>query len=204
MKIQVFPVNFLEVNTYAIYDEDSHEAVLIDCGAQWLDEKERIERFLADKGLKPVRHLLTHAHFDHIFGAQFVYDKYGLQPEVSAADVVNYEMAVPFMQQVLHNSRTLDCPPYKVLSETKINVLGTEIHVLSTPGHTSGSVCYYIPEMKVLFSGDTLFAGAHGRTDFPTGSEKEMVESLANLSQLPADVLVYPGHGPSTTIGSEF
>ena len=81
---------------------------------------------------------------------------------------------------------------------------GLTFRVLLTPGHTAGSVCYYLPDVKVLFAGDTLFRGSYGRTDFPTGSQSAMIKSIQYLTTfLPGEVNVLPGHGPATTIAAE-
>ena len=195
LEIHTFYLNFLEECCYVIYNPDTREAVLVDCGAMREAEGLKIAEFIENNGLKPVRHLVTHAHFDHIWGARFVYDKWHLMPEILPQEVENYTNAVDFMKDILKRDFTLSLPPYKTINEGQHTILGTEMEVLHTPGHTIGSACYYFPSEKLLFSGDTLFAeGITGRTDFPTGSQTDMESSVERLKKLPQDTKLLPGH----------
>lgn len=192
MTVRCIPVGPLQVNAYILEGEGG--AVVIDPG----DEYERIVRAL---GEKPCTHvLLTHAHIDHI-GAVAKLQRRGAQVVLHEADLPlvtgdgNLARAFgialePFTPNVLlRGGETLSLPCGQVL-------------VLHTPGHTAGSVCYLAE--NALFTGDTLFYGSVGRTDFPSGDALALLHSIRNtLFALPGNYTVYAGHGPSTTLDFE-
>lgn len=203
--IKRFVVNFIEENCYLIYDE-TLDAAIIDCGAYTTEEKENILAFIQEKRLR-VRHLLqTHCHFDHLFGAEFIHSQLGLKPRMHPEERDNYVSASQQMRMFLHREMDLPLPPIgSFFCENDTFPIGKQhIQVIHTPGHTSGGVCFYLPEAKVLFSGDSLFRHSIGRTDFPYGSEENLVRSIKEkILTLPKNVVVYPGHGTKTTIGEE-
>lgn len=205
LNYKTFTVNFIEENCYLLWDE-SREAVIVDCGAFLPAECEQIRAFVAENDLT-VKHLLnTHAHFDHLFGAQFCSDTWGVLPEISADEVETYHQAVQQMQAFLHRAFPLQLPPLgKTFSEGETIRFGThELRVIATPGHTPGGVCFYCEAEGLLLTGDSLFRCSIGRCDLPGGDACSLVTALSEkILTLPEDVKVLPGHGPSTTIGYE-
>ena len=182
----------IEVGSFAVncsIIEHEGKIVLIDPGA----EGERIAALLDEKKLKPEAIYLTHAHFDHIGAIPF------LQKKFPALKVRLHEKEVSVISHPF-NQYPPEYPPVEVKNREPWK--GDEAFVIETPGHTPGGVSYYFAAEKTLFSGDTLFAGAYGRTDLPGGSLPVLMESLKKLTSLPGDTEVIPGHGPFTTIAT--
>ena len=186
----------LDNNNYVVIEGD--EAVLIDCSAP----DPAILAYIQSQGAKLKYILLTHGHFDHILGVPFLRKQ-------SKGTVAIHSADRPLMRDVSHwteqvmNQKTTEIPmaDMELSDGMSLKFGASDIQVLQTPGHTPGGVCFLIG--KNLFSGDTLFRGTHGRTDLPGSDETQMRRSLNRLLQLPADTIVYPGHGPATTIGAE-
>ena len=205
MNIKSFPVNPLSENCYVVSD-DTREAVIIDCGAYYDDEKAMIAKYIRDNDLKPVAHLLTHAHFDHFWGADYIAELYGLPPRCPQPDRPLYDDVDEQVRSILHYSIRCANPPAgeDITPESVITFGSHRLTVIPCPGHTPGGVCYYCEEEKVLFSGDSLFQNSIGRTDFPGGDLWTLIDSLkALIKTLPPDTVVYPGHGLKTTIAAE-
>ncbi|MBE6255561.1 MAG: MBL fold metallo-hydrolase [Prevotella sp.] len=205
MIIKSFPVNPLSENCYVVSDE-TREAVIIDCGAYYDDEKAMIAKYIRDNDLKPVAHLLTHAHFDHFWGADYIAELYGLPPRCPQPDRPLYDDVDGQVRSILHYSIRCANPPAgeDITPESVIRFGNHRLTVIPCPGHTPGGVCYYCEEEKVLFSGDSLFQNSIGRTDFPGGDLWTLIDALkALIKTLPPDTVVYPGHGLKTTIGTE-
>ena len=194
-------VGVIGTNCYLAANEDTKEGFILDPGG----DAQRIAREVRRMEMHPQAILLTHGHADHISGISELEKQ--IQVPVWALD---REKAV------LHDTEanltaefgggqgfTLDASRYLTDGEQFV-LAGVKIRVIWTPGHTAGSCCYYLPEAGVLFSGDTLFAQSYGRTDMPTGSEREMVHSVRDiLLRLPAATKVFPGHMGFTTIADE-
>ncbi len=198
MIIQKFKKAPLGNNNYVVIDEDSHEAVLIDCSQDPQDMFNYIQSQNAT--LKYI--LLTHGHFDHILGLNNVSDEILQKTYVHPEDKFLLDNIDEFMD-FIHFPHVIVPQINHFLGETANLFLGKiPIQVISTPGHTPGCVCYLI--QNNLFSGDTLFFQTHGRTDLPKSSPQEMQKSLKKLlTSLPDETKVFPGHGHETTIGAE-
>jgi len=177
-------------------------SVLFEGGSAWIvdpgHDAKRIADLVSRRGLKPAGILLTHAHFDHIGAVPGIAEAFpGIDVFVGVEDAPMF--GHPF------NQMPPDYPsvprPASLRDPSEASVPGME--VIRTPGHTPGGVCYYFPKDSLLLSGDTLFAGSVGRTDFPGGSMSSLMESLKSLTTLPDATLVVPGHGQETTIGAE-
>lgn len=212
IRIENAVLGMCATNCYAVFDggvrtpggyaDDgvAKDAVVIDPAA----EASRIEAMLARYNLRPAAILLTHGHFDHMLAADELRKRYNIkvyagENERGVMTDENKNLSMPFTG----TGMKLEADEYFKPGE-ELSLAGFKIRTISVPGHTIGSVCYYFEEQKTLFSGDTLFAGSVGRSDFPTGSASQLNNAIkAELFSLPDDVQVYPGHGESTTIGYE-
>lgn len=204
LKIQTFEVNPLHENCYVVSD-DTKECVIIDCGAFTESEQEAIITYINKNGLKPVHNLGTHGHLDHHFGDAAILSAFNLLPEVSDGDEVLMQHSKEAALQMLGMDLNIDLPAGELrLTENNTISFGSHtFRIIRTPGHSRGSVSFYCAEENILFTGDTLFKGSIGRTDFPGGSMFQIISSLRELAQLPDTTIVYPGHGPQTSIGFE-
>ena len=185
MKITTIPLGLYQTNCYILAEGD--RCLVIDPG----DEAENLLAFLQRQSLSVEAILLTHGHFDHVGGVKKIAEKTGCQVFLHPDEL----SLPPFITS--GKLYYTDC--YK--EGDRLTLAGLTFEVLHTPGHTPGSVCLRFGED--LFSGDTLFAGSCGRTDFPGSSPADMVRSLSRLSKLEDKLKVYPGHGEATTIGEE-
>jgi hydroxyacylglutathione hydrolase len=187
----------LEGNCYLVKCAVSGEGVVIDPG----DEPERLAVEIEAMGLRPEAILLTHGHVDHTNGAAGLRARFGSQVVCHGVDAPMVGGAEGGLS--LFGLRRRPCVVDREVKDADRVAAGRmEIKVIHTPGHTGGSVCYLTG--KVLFSGDTLFRGSIGRTDLPGGSDREMARTLADrIATLEGDLVVYPGHGPATTIADE-
>lgn len=197
MIIKTFIEPPLDNNNYVIIDDESHEAVLIDCS----HPDDTIMDYIRDQGANLKYILLTHGHLDHVMGVDYFQKKYRIPVYVAKEDV-------PLMADINSWTKMLGLPETevpkadKILTDDEDLILGkNKIQVIKTAGHTQGCVCYLIGDN--LFSGDTLFRGTHGRTDLPDSSQAQMNDSLKRLFRLPDETKVFPGHGAPTTIGDE-
>ena len=204
LKIQTFEVNPLHENCYVVSD-NTKECVIIDCGAFTESEQEAIITYINKNGLKPVHNLGTHGHLDHHFGYAAILSAFNLLPEVSDGDEVLMQHSKEAALQMLGMDLNIDLPAgeLKLTENNTISFGSHTLRIIRTPGHSRGSVSFYCAEENVLFTGDTLFKGSIGRTDFPGGSMFQIISSLRELAQLPDTTIVYPGHGPQTSIGFE-
>ncbi len=186
-------------NCYIAKNKETGEALIIDPA----DSPSKIELKVNAMGARPVAVLLTHGHFDHIMGVEAVREKY--QIPVYACRQEEEMLREPSVNMTDQMGKSCSIRPDVFLDDLQVfEAAGFSIQMIHTPGHTKGSCCYYLKEEGVLFSGDTLFCGSVGRTDFPGGSASQIRDSLHRLlAALPDDTSVYPGHDISTTIGYE-
>lgn len=205
MKIKTFVNRPIDENCYVVSDE-TREAVIIDCGALIPADQEAIAEYIRQEGLTVTQHILTHGHFDHMFGSQWVADTYGCRPKLHPADTDIYEGSVERVSAFFHKPIAFPVPPVgSFFNERNTLRFGNhKLRVIACPGHTPGGVCLYCEEEGVLFSGDSLFQRSIGRTDMEGGDHAALIASLTErVLTLPGNVRVYPGHGPSTTIDEE-
>lgn len=202
--IESFVFNMFSENTYIVYDE-SKECVIIDPGCYSEDERQRLKAFVDQNELKPVALLNTHCHVDHVFGNRFVAETWGLGLTIPAGEE-QVLAAFPQVAQMYAIPNIQQSPdPTSLLKEgDEVKFGNTRMNVLSTPGHSPASVCFYIEADQKVIAGDVLFAGSIGRTDLPGGDYDTLIRSIkTKLLPMNDQVEVFPGHGPSTTIGSE-
>lgn len=203
MTIKTFCFNPFYENTYIIY-EGSGEAWIIDPGCSTEIEENEVLNFIQDNKLRLTRLLLTHAHIDHILGLNFIFKQFGLLAEM-------HPLELPVFQSGKQISLMYGIPyiePPKIntyIADNQIIILDNQpIKCILCPGHSPGSICYYIQEKNVLIGGDVLFDGSIGRTDLPGGDFKTLISSIkTKLYPLGNEVQVFPGHGGATTIGQE-
>ena len=175
MNIRRFACNMLEENCYVVSD-DTGDCVVIDCGAYYDNERAAIVNYIRDNQLNPVHLLVTHGHLDHNFGNNTIYDEFGLKPEASEMDD-NLMRALGRQAEVMYSMRLNYCFPEvgKHLTANETITFGThKLRVLTTPGHSRGSICFVCDAEKVVFTGDTLFRMSVGRTDFEGGSTQQI------------------------------
>lgn len=205
MKIKRFEFNLFGENTYLIWDEATREASVVDPGMMSPDEYDEIAAFISSEELSPKFILLTHAHVDHTLGVDFLKKKYGIHAIGHKDDAPLGQMR-PQQAKMFHlpvEPTPLDFD--SLISDGAVLKLGNEkIEVIGTPGHSLGGVCFYVPQSHFVITGDTLFQGSVGRTDLPGGNQRQLIQSIRQkLLVLPPETVVYPGHGPATTIGKE-
>lgn len=204
MKVKKFEFNMFPVNCFVLSDE-TNEAVIIDAGCFYPEEKQRLKDYIESNGLV-VKHVLnTHLHLDHVFGNPFLYKEYGLRPEGGEQDEFwlaqatamarsfgfMYEEQQPALGKYLHEGDT-------------VTFGNTELKVIHVPGHSPGSLVYYNEKNASLFCGDVLFEGSIGRADLAGGNFDQLIEGIrSKLFVLPEETRVYSGHGNDTSIGNE-
>ena len=186
-------------NCYFLKNKETGELLIVDPG----DYAEKVFQKVSLMQGKPVGILLTHGHFDHILAAEEIKKKYNIPIYACAKEEKTLQDPRINLTAFHMSSYTLKADVY--LTDLQVvELAGFSVQMIETPGHTLGSCCYYLKDEGVLFSGDTVFCGSVGRTDFPEGSTAAIVNSLHRLLEaLPDNTEVYPGHDTSTTIGYE-
>lgn len=199
MTVESLALGPVSANTYIVTDEKSGKTAVIDCGECTAELLER----LRDKDVEYI--LLTHGHADHILG---VYDLKQAFPNAKIvihkddADCLTNEMLSIAFSIAPHTQKNIE-PDITVDEGDEIELGTLHFTVMHTPGHTKGSVCYYVESERALFTGDTLFCLTVGRTDLFGGSDEEMYTSIKRLYEMPGEYTVYPGHNRATTMEYE-
>ncbi|ASU32619.1 MBL fold metallo-hydrolase [Mucilaginibacter xinganensis] len=201
--VQSFVNNPYQENTYIVYDETG-ECAIIDPGMDTASEQNVVVDFIRKNNLKPVLLLNTHCHIDHVLGNKFIFDQYGLKPQFHEGELPVLD-AIPAYAPAMGIRYELSPLPDNYLPETGTVTFGnTRLHLIFAPGHSPAHLCFYDKESNILMGGDVLFRGSIGRSDLPGGNFTQLIDNIEQkLLILPDDCVVYPGHGPDTTIGYE-
>lgn len=198
MQIETIVVGEFQVNCFVVVGE-ANEAIIIDPGK----DADMISSFIRQNGLSVSAYLLTHGHVDHVSAIADLQDEFPAPVALHGEDIkwafTETNEAPPFYAPPRAPSEIS-----RVLTDgQELTDAGLTYKVLSTPGHTPGSVCFHFVDQGILITGDTLFAGSVGRTDLPGGNSRVLSESLKKLAALPDTLKVFPGHGPASDIATE-
>ena len=205
MKIKTFIFNPLQENTYLVIDQASNQCMIIDAGMLFDQEKQQLAAYLQENKLQLKYVVNTHLHLDHCFGNGFLFQTFGVKPLAHSddEDLLRFMKAHAGAFGVPFNEEPQPLGGY--LNEGDTLQLGNQIfEVMHIPGHSRGGIVLYNAAQGVLFSGDSLFKMSIGRTDLPGGDYATLICALTKtVMTLPDATVVYPGHGPTTTIEQE-
>ena len=212
LQIKCFTFGPFETNCYVVSDE--HNVLLIDPACSNAYEQQQLENYIQPltANRSPLTIIATHGHLDHLWGAKWATETWHTPVLMHEADIPMVK-AMQAQYNLFGIRATAESFAVENIKSEIFNLKSqmSNFQLLETPGHTPGSVCLYFPHSlnpnsltpSILFSGDTLFQMGYGRTDLPGGNMGQLIDSLERLFELPSDVVVYPGHGDSTTIGAE-
>jgi glyoxylase-like metal-dependent hydrolase (beta-lactamase superfamily II) len=187
----------LQVNCYIVYDVNLKKAIIIDPGEQAQKVINKIETL----NLQPELLINTHGHFDHIFSDDIIREKYNIPLAIFKDDVEMLSDSNLNLSQYMDNPITIKQADIIFDKEEVKETSFCKYKVIHTPGHSKGSICILTDD--ILFSGDTVFKYSIGRTDLPGGNYNELMQSLEKIKKLPKNIIIYPGHGPVTTLKEE-
>lgn len=200
LRIRTCPLGMLGTNCYIVYHDRTKQAVIIDPA----DDSGHILTVCRELGLQPEAILLTHGHFDHIGAAEELRLSGGMKIYAGAEEDCLLRDPALNLTGMYGTPKAVIAADCLLKDQEELQLIGFTWRTLGTPGHTAGSVCYYLETEGVLLSGDTLFAESLGRSDFPTGNSAQIVRTIREqLFSLPDETMVYPGHGEPTSIGHE-
>lgn len=205
MRIARFEFSLFGITTYAIVDSETKECAIIDPGMSTEQERQAVSAFIADNGLHLSHIINTHLHIDHAIGNSWLKSLYEAPVEAHEADL---PLGARMMEQAAMFGVPMDVSEVTIDRKLNdgdiINIGNGKLKVLHVPGHSPGSIALYDEADGFVIAGDALFAGSIGRTDLPGGNHRQLLNSISEkLLSLPDDTVVYPGHGPATTIGHE-
>jgi len=203
LQLHTFVFNGFGVNNY-ILEAENGDCIIIDAACSTDAERKSLLEFFARQNRKPIMLLNTHTHIDHVLGCAYVQKEFGI-PWYIHAEAESTLREAPVFASLFGIENMKPSKPDGFIKDLQEIKLGkNSIQVLYTPGHAPGSVCFYIPSERMVITGDVLFNGSIGRTDLTGGNFDVLMESIhTRLLTLPDDTVVYPGHGPATSIGDE-
>ena len=205
IRLERLTFNMFGVNTYILWDEETRECAIVDPGMMSASENARLISLIQQRGLTPKCLINTHLHIDHVAGNKCVSETFGLpisacEDDAFLGDRISSQaemFGLPIMVEDVKIAQSINDGEVLKIGEH-------DIKVRQVPGHSPGSVVLYCEDSKVLISGDALFSGSIGRTDLPGGDYATLINAIKNkILTLPEDVVVYPGHGPETSVGDE-
>ena len=201
--IRIFHFNFIQVNTYILYDK-TKEAIIIDPGNSTHEENKILSDYIQKEGLSVKYIINTHPHIDHILGNAFCKSTYNVPLWAHEAGMPIYRDAYAYATSFNFQTSEFPAIDHFVNAGDSVSFGNQTLHILYTPGHCDGSICLWDKKHSLVFTGDVLFEENIGRADLPTGNLNLLIESIkSNLLTLDDSTLVFPGHGDSTTIGRE-
>lgn len=203
LNVHAFTYNAFQENTYIVYD-DAGNCAIFDPGMSNQEEERDFASFIEQHSLKPTALYNTHCHIDHVVGNHFIFEKYGLIPQFHEGEVpviVAVQNIAPMYGFRYETSRI----PETFLEEGQAIQIGAHtLRLLLVPGHSPAHLCFYSEQGGFMIGGDVLFRGSIGRTDLPGGDHQQLLDNIREkIYTLPKETIVYPGHGPSTTVGFE-
>lgn len=202
--VQTFEFNPFAENTYLVWD-DSGECAIFDPGCYTLEERDTLRQFIQEKNLRPVRLINTHCHLDHVFGNPFVVKTWGIGLEIHEGEwpvLERFEQVCQMYGVPFEGQQPI--PTNFIEAGETLSFGNTKLKVLFTPGHSPASISFYCEEEGFVLAGDVLFLESIGRTDLPGGNFDTLIQSIrTQIFTLPDETLVYPGHGPATTVRHE-
>jgi hydroxyacylglutathione hydrolase len=202
-QVKVFENNPYQENTYLLYD-DTGECAIIDPGMYTAAEQNVVVSFIKANNLKPVILLNTHCHIDHVLGNKFVFDQYGLKPQFNKGESDTLEAVVAYAPAMGFRYEVSPLPNVYLPETGTVSFGDTELTLIYAPGHSPAHLCYYDEKNGYVIGGDVLFRGSIGRTDLPGGNFEQLIKNIEEkLLTLPDATIIYPGHGPETSIGFE-
>lgn len=203
-QLQVFEFNPMSENTYVLYDETG-ECAIFDPGCYTSAERSTLKSFIDRNQLRPVRLINTHCHLDHVFGNRFVAETWDLELEIHRGELPVLERYLTAAQMYgLPLAESSPAPGAFLEAGTTLTFGSTSLEILFTPGHSPASISFYCPGAGFVLAGDVLFLESIGRYDLPGGDLPVLLQSIrSQLFTLPDETLVYPGHGPATTVRHE-
>lgn len=203
VSIETFTFNPYQENTYLLVDEQKN-CIIIDPGMHNLSEQNHFKQYIEVNHLKPTLLLNTHCHIDHVLGNHFVYENWGLKPLFHEGEIPVFVAVQNYAPQMGFRYEPAPLPKVFLVDNQLIKLGENDITTILAPGHSPAHLCYYLKDQGVLIGGDVLFLNSIGRTDLPGGDHQTLLDSIkSRIYTLPDNTVVYPGHGPSTTIGYE-
>lgn len=195
--------NPYQENTYVLYDETGACAI-IDPGMYDGSEQNQLVAFIKENQLRPELLLNTHCHIDHVLGNKFVYDNWSLKPQFHQGELYILQAVAGYAPQMGMRYELSPEPEFFLPETGTISFGESKLSLIFAPGHSPAHLCFYAAEENFLIGGDVLFYRSIGRTDLPGGNHEQLIKNIKEkIFLLPTDCEVFPGHGPSTTIGFE-
>jgi glyoxylase-like metal-dependent hydrolase (beta-lactamase superfamily II) len=203
LSVKIFTFSPVQENTYVLYNH-AKNAVIIDPGCYYNYEKESLKSFISAEGLKVEKLINTHCHLDHVFGNKWVNETYGVELYLHKNEEQLLDFAPKSGEKWGLPFDNYKGPLHFLSEQDEIKIGDDKLKIIFAPGHSPGSIAFYCEEQQFIIGGDVLFKESIGRTDLPLGDHQTLINSIRQkFFTLPGEVVVYPGHGPSTTIDWE-